>query len=248
MRKVDLQSAYVLHSRPYRETSLLVDLLTPDYGRVSVVARGASGARSGLRHYLQPFRRLVISWYGKGELKTLSSAEENSCIRLQGDALFSGMYLNELLIRLLGGQDGCQQIFMLYETTIAAMAQTTQIQPLLRIFERGLLEQLGYAIPFPETLVIGNEPIGQNSCGAGMEIYHYDLDGTFVALPGVPEIGDSARYFTAVELAAISRGDYSEPKHLRVAKRLMRLALAPLLDGRVLRSRELFIQQRRQCQ
>lgn len=245
MVKVDLQPAYVLHSRHYRETSLLVDLLTPDYGRLSVVARGASGPRSGLRYCLQPFRRLAVSWYGKGELKTLKSAEEHACIRLEGDALFSGIYLNELLMRLLGGQDGCEQIFILYERVIAAMAQTTQIQPVLRIFELNLLEQLGYAISFPETSAVENNSNGQHPSAPRVEKYCYDVGGTFIAVHSTAEIGDSARYFTSTELSAISKGDYSDQKIFPAAKRLMRLALAPLLGGRVLNSRKLFIQQRR---
>lgn len=241
MHHVDLQPAYVLHSRPYRETSLLVDLITPEYGCVRVVVRGANKPKSGLRNRLQEFRRVVVSWYGKGELKTLKNVEDTAIIHaLKGNVLFSGLYLNELLVKLISGSDGCHNIFDLYENIVAAMASTTNIQPLLRLFELKLLEQLGYAIPFPEQCfqLYSDEP---------SKIYHYHAEGIFSEVQETIKF-KNIRYFSHQDLTAISQGDFSKQQTLKAAKRLMRLAIAPLLGNKELKSRTLFIKQLRHNQ
>src|SRR5579864_5526181 len=104
MKRIDLQPACVLHRRPYRETSFLVDLFTPDYGRLTAVAKGARKIKSGIQGLLQPFLPLVVSWTGKGELMTLTHTElapQQTPCQLRGDCLFAGFYLNELLVCLL---------------------------------------------------------------------------------------------------------------------------------------------------
>ncbi len=241
MHHINLQPAYVLHSRPYRETSLLVDLITPEYGCLRVVVRGANNTKSGLRNRLQPFRHVIVSWYGKGELKTLKTVEETAVIHsLKGNALFSGLYLNELLLRLISGQDDCNNIFNLYANILAAMACIKDIQPLLRIFELQLLEQLGYAIPFPEKCL-------QRSSDEQANVYHYQVEGVFSVVQGTIK-AKNIRYFSHYDLTAISQGDYSKQQTLQAAKRLMRLAIAPLLGNKELKSRTLFIKQLRHNQ
>src|SRR6185437_10727813 len=117
-----LQPAFVLHTRPYRDTSLLLEIFTPDYGRVSTLARGARGLRSRFKGLLQPFVPLLLSWYGKTELMTLSAAEsQGKVLDLTGEKLLCGLYLNELLMRLLHRYDAHPQLYIVYQETLYAL-------------------------------------------------------------------------------------------------------------------------------
>lgn len=142
-----LEKAFVLHTRPYRDTSLLVDFFTLDAGRVTAVARGARGPKSRLKGLLQPFVPLLINWYGKTELVTLGGADANGAsITLNGDVLISGMYLNELLMRLLTRFDPLPHLFEQYNRTIIALSQKQLPELCLRLFELNLLNELGYGL------------------------------------------------------------------------------------------------------
>lgn len=135
------QATYVLHSRPYKETSALVDFFTP-LGRLRAVLRGARGKAGALA---RPFVPLEAEWRGRGELKTVARLESAGVPNLlNGQALFSGLYLNELLIRLLPAEDPQPEIFAHYAATLPLLAAGRPIEPLLRAFEWRLLEQLGY--------------------------------------------------------------------------------------------------------
>lgn len=239
----DLQPAYVLHTRPYRETSQIVDFITPEFGRVSAVARGVRRTKSRQQSLLQPFGRILVSWYGKGELKTLRGVEDQYArLTLKGDALFSGLYVNELLVKLLKEQDHCEGLFEAYEDLLHHLASESSIEPVLRAFEQRLLEELGYAIPFPDS----NGDNGNLSSAAEPRdsIYYYATDGHFIRLSSPAQQEQLLRCFNGEDLNAIGKNDYRDPNILRSAKRLMRLALTPLLGGRALHSRELFKQQK----
>lgn len=232
----ELHHAYVLHSRSYRETSLIVDFLVPEVGRLSAVAKGARRAKSPQRSLLQPFYPLLVSWQGKGELKNLRVLESNGNLqRLQGKALFSAMYLNELLVRLLKAEESCEALFDHYEQAIAALASIRADEPveaILRTFEMRLLETLGYSLSFPES--------------TDSEYYYLSADNEWLPLAGVPNSQQQPNCFKVLELQAIARDDYRTLEVLRAAKRLMRLVLTPLLGNRPLRSKELFRQAPRQ--
>ena len=147
MSRIQLEPAYVLHNRPFRETSLIVEVLTREYGRVAVVARGAKSARSRWRNVLQPFRPLLISWNQKSDLGTLTAADQvASPPALQGQALYCGLYLNELLMRLLHRGDPHAEVFERYRLMLSELASEASPQPLLRVFEKHLLEAIGYAM------------------------------------------------------------------------------------------------------
>jgi len=225
----ELHQAYVLHTRSYRETSLIVDFLVPDVGRISAVVRGARRPKSPQRSLLQPFGRLLISWYGKGELKTLKVLEsDNQLSQLQGRSLFSGLYLNELLVRLIKTEEPCETLFEDYQQALLALVQGTAVEPILRRFEQRLLQALGYWFSFPEA---DNQS----------HYYYLDTDNQWMSMASVPTQAQQPRCFLAVDLAAIAQADYSADETLRAAKRLMRLALAPLLGDKPLRSKDLFI-------
>lgn len=218
-------TAFVLHSRPYRETSALVDLFTPG-GRLRAVLRGARGKAGTLA---RPFVPLDIELRGRGELKTLARLEPAGLAYwLDGDALFSGLYLNELLMRLLVPDDAQPVLFDHYTVTLAALAMRRPIEPLLRAFEWRLLGELGYG--FPLDVDIDGQPIQAD------RIYRLQPDAGLQAAgrfePGL---------FGGDALLAMAEADWSQSGALAAAKRLMRQALAPHLGSRPLVSRELFM-------
>ncbi|GAA6131993.1 DNA repair protein RecO [Halopseudomonas sabulinigri] len=222
---LDLQPAYVLHSRPYRDSSALVDLLTLREGMQRVVWRGARRGR-GVKP--QPFTPLLLNLYGRGELKTLQQAEvAGSHVRLQGEALFSGLYLNELLVRLLSTGDPQTLLFAAYQTALEQLASERAVEPVLREFEWQLLELLGYGF----SLEVDAEGAPLQPQG----LYHWDaeqgLSRTEQSQPGLlPGSG----------LLAMASGDWQHAAALHTAKRLMRKALAVHLGDRPLVSRQLF--------
>lgn len=147
MSRIQLEPAYILHSRAFRETSLIVEAFTREHGRVAVVARGVKSARSRWRNVLQPFRPLLLSWNQKSDLGTLTAVDQvASPPALLGQALYCGMYLNELLMRLLHRGDPHAEVFERYRHMLSELASEASPQPLLRVFEKHLLEAIGYAM------------------------------------------------------------------------------------------------------
>jgi len=225
----ELHKAYVLHSRNYRETSLIVDFLVPDAGRISAVVRGARRPKSPQRSLLQPFGRLLVSWFGKGELKTLKLLEsDNQLSSLQGRALFSGLYLNELLMRLIKAEEPCDVLFENYQQALFDLAQGLAVEPILRRFEKQLLQVLGYGLSFPAS-------------NSTTPCYYFDSDSQWLPMASAPRQEQQLRCFLIADLEAIAADNYQSSETLRAAKRLMRLALAPLLGDKPLRSKDLFI-------
>lgn len=225
----ELKPAWVLHGRPYRETSLLLETLTRDQGRVPAVARGARRGRTPLSLILQPFRPLLIDWRGRGELVTLRGAEPaGPTLRLAGERLFSGFYANELLMRLLHRHEPAPGLFISYGALLENLATEAPLEALLRRFELELLAQIGYA-PVLDRLADGSAPVE-----AGRR-YHYRADHGPLEVPGPGTLEVSGEL-----LLALAAGELEEPEILRQAKRLTRHLLRPHLGERPLRSRELF--------
>lgn len=163
MSRIQLEPAYVLHSRSFRETSLIVEAFTREYGRVAVVARGAKSSRSRWKNVLQPFRPLLLSWVQKTDLGTLSAADQVASLPpLQGQSLYCGLYLNELLMRLLHRGDPHAEVFERYRHVLSELASEVFPQPLLRIFEKHLLESIGYAMLLDREIENGTEVQPQN--------------------------------------------------------------------------------------
>lgn len=146
--RVDQQPAFILHARPYRETSILLECLTRDHGRVGLIARGVRRERTRMsRALLQPLVPLQISWSGRGELATLSQVEAaGATFALQGDILLCALYLNELVLRLMPRQDTQPLVFAGYLETLARLTREESPAWTLRRFERDLLAHLGYAV------------------------------------------------------------------------------------------------------
>lgn len=226
------QRAFVLHARPYSETSLLIDLFTEGNGKIRLLAKGARSRRSQLKGCLQPFVPLLVRWGGKGEVKTLRNAEAVSlALPLTGTMLYSGLYVNELLSRVLDQGTAYPALFFDYLHCLQALASSTgSFESALRCFELALLEQLGYGIDFLHCAGSG-EPVSDEMT------YRYREEKGFIA----SLIKDNLS-FTGKDLQALAQRAFPDSDTLRAAKRFTRIALKPYLGNKPLKSRELFVQ------
>lgn len=231
---MDLQRAYVLHYRNYRETSLLADLLTQQAGCFCVIARGARRPKSLFKGLLQPFVLLDVAWRGRGELPTLSAAESYSVpIKFNAKQLFSGFYLNELLMRVLHRHSPCESIFTLYNETINLLGSECNTEIVLRKFEKQLLSALGYG------LQLTREALSHNLIQSDAN-YVFTPEHGFTLITTQISSQAQAVVFSGKSLLAIAADEFHDVIVLRDAKRLMRLALQPLLGNKGIKSRELF--------
>jgi len=154
-----LQASYILHYTPYRDTAFIVDLFSLEQGRLGLVARGARSARPGVRALYQPFRPLLVSWMGGGELRTLVGIEESGpALPLEGAALACGYYLNELILRLLGKEQGQAELFGHYAIALSRLGEGDDLESVLRTFELQILETIGVLPDLAHCLPNG-EPI-----------------------------------------------------------------------------------------
>jgi len=223
--------AYVLHSRAYRNSSLILDVLTREYGRLGLVAKGAKRGNSPMAGRLQPYIRLHLEWGGQHELGTLYKAEIETPGQalLRGEALFHGFYLNELLLRLLHRHDAHPQLFDDYATCLQALVDTPQRDVALRYFELQLLESLGYALNLEQD-IRSDEPV----C-AEYE-YQYLIEQGPVRGSGHT---DGELCISGETLLALARRNLEQDAHRHQAKQLMRAVLDHYLGPRPLKTREL---------
>jgi DNA repair protein RecO (recombination protein O) len=232
-RRIDLQPAYVLHHRPYRDTSRILELFTRDHGRVSVFARGArGGTKSGasLLPILQPFNRLLISWSGRGEAGQLTGAEfDGAMTPLPSDRLVHGFYLNELLLKLFARHDSHPDVFSLYSQTMDQLKREDAIRP-LRLFEKRLLEAIGYGLALERDAHDGSEL----DPGAS---YHYRMEQGPVRVEGA----ENTVVYSGATLLSLAREELSDAAVCAEARRLLRAALDRCLDGRELRTRQVML-------
>lgn len=229
--RISLEPSYVLHGRPYRESSLLLEVFSRDHGRVGLVARGARGSRSRWKNVLQPFRPLLLSWSQRGELGTLTAADQvASPPALLGEALFCGLYTNELTLRFLQRSDPHPGLFEKYRALVSELAAGGGPQPLLRTYEFQLLQAAGF----------------------GMQLDHEASSSTPVAADAwyvyVPESGPVRREYDAsrkhelvsgAALLALKSGNI-EDQYLAELKKLMRRLIRFNLGDKPLNSQALF--------
>jgi len=227
-RRVDGQPGFVLHSYPFRETSLIVDVFSRDYGRVALLARGARRPRSALRGLLLGFQPLELGWSGSGEVLTLMKAEWVGGIPLLTDrALFVGYYLNELLINLLPREDAHERLYDAYVEILRALSGGVR-EADLRRFEKVLLQELGYGLSLSHDR--NGTPIHPD------RFYQYEIEHG-ARLVGEADDLASVRGSTLLDMGA---GNYDAPQTALEAKRLMRNLMHYYLDGKVLETRKIF--------
>jgi DNA repair protein RecO (recombination protein O) len=222
--------AFVLHSYPFRETSLIVEVFSRNHGRVPLVARGARRPRSAIRGLLMGFQPLSLSWFGKHELRTLHSAEwQGGQPQLQGTALLCGFYLNELLLNLMARDDPHENLFDYYQQTLQRLAQEQDHAFTLRSFEKHMLQELGYALSLETEAGSGRPVVSERS-------YRYILERGAVAETADSTQGMPVAGKTLLDMAA---DDYRDAVTARQSKQLMRMLLDHHLAGKPLHTREL---------
>jgi DNA repair protein RecO (recombination protein O) len=227
--RVEHQPAFVLHTYPWRETSLIVEALTRDFGRVALVARGAKRRTSQLRGLLAPFSALTLAWSGRGEVKTLIRAEwTGGLVPLRGDALLAGFYMNELVVRLLARADAHPQLFDAYTRALRALAgERPPLEAALRRFEFELLREIGY-LP---ALDVGAD-------GQALEAarrYRVDPQQGLLAI----ERNDASISVSGATALAMAAGEFTAPDVAAEARAMLRLIIRYHLDGRPLNTRRI---------
>lgn len=231
MATVQLQPAYVLHARPFRESSQLLEILTRDHGRIGAVARGARGTKSRWRGVLQPFRPLLVSYSRRSDLATLTAADQVAAPpSLMGEALYCGLYLNELTLRLLMRHDAQPEVFQQYRETVAALAVGEDLHDGLRLYEKQLLDASGFGLILDREAG-GTEPINPDG------LYDYQPER------GAVRVTDRARARPDVipgrVLLSLDAGNVA-PEDRGVLRRLMRRVLKAQLGDKPLASEALY--------
>lgn len=224
-----LSPAYILHTRKYRETSLLAELLTERDGRIAAVIRGARGGakKSGV---VQPFTPIMVSYTGRGELKTVTRIDVGVVNQLVGENILIGLYVNELLVRLLGKFEPNGRLFSAYQQLLLVLVADSFNVSALRKFELTLLTELGYGITFDVEYATTNRIESDR-------YYRYVPDEGFHLLTAdIPDGSYKGEY-----LLAIAAGDLDDKGAAACAKKIVRASLAVLLGQKPLKSRELFL-------
>lgn len=225
-----LQRCFVLHSRHYSETSLILDVFSEESGRITLMAKGARRKRSNLKGALQPFTPLFMKWTGRGSMPVLTHAEPISIgLPMRSYILYSALYVNEILARVLEVQTPYPALFLDYLNVLRELAQADNPEPALRRFELALLDHLGYGVDF------------LHCAGSGLPVddemtYNYREQRGFIASLVAGQLT-----FTGRQLKAIAARHFESQDQLRAAKRFTRMALKPYLGSKPLKSRELFI-------
>jgi len=218
-RRIQLTAAYVLHHRPYRDTSRILEVLTREHGRLTLFARGVRGPKAKLAALVQPFRLLLVSWTGRGEAPQLTGAESGEGeAGLPSRALLPGFYLNELVLKLTTRHDPLPALFDAYREAIAGLRVDPSPERALRIFEKRLLEVTGYGLD-----------LGAVDAGEWYQLR--PSQGLFRT------VADAPGAVSGASLLALSREDLQDPKALEDSRRILRAALGELLEGRELTSR-----------
>ena len=219
--RFDQQPAYILHARPWRETSLLIEAFTRDHGRVGLVARGVRRERSRLpRGVLQPLQPLLLDWVARGELGTLSGAEASgAAFAMSGEKLLAAMYVNELVLRLSGRNDAHVAGFVAYAQCLARLAEEDAPAWTLRRFERDLLADLGYAYALTHTT--RGEPV------------EADVDYAYAPDAGADEWHEASMFprVSGAALLALDRDECPTAGELAQLRRLARATIRHLVGG-----------------
>lgn len=228
--------AYVLHTRAYKNTSLIIEVMSREHGRMTLVAKGAKRIKSPFQGLLQPFIPLFIAWGGRNEMKTLYTAEAipGPC-KFSGDLIYTGFYINELIIYLLHQHEAHAALFDHYQDCLNKLQQGNDTELVLRYFELALLGELGYGVSLDHDLQTGEPVLPGN-------MYEYNME------MGVTELsGDTTTSFcvSGETLLALATLNISTDQQKLEAKKLLRSILEYHLEGRPLKTRELFMNKKK---
>ena len=225
------EKGFLLHARPYGETSLIVDLYTKFFGRVQCVAKGYRRPKKrAANRLLIPYVEYAFSWSGRSDLKTLTRAEIlGSPEFLRKDSLYFGLYVNELIYRLFLEQDSSESFYEYYKEFVNSLFHRPLCEPLLRKFEIVLLSELGYGLVLDSEAESGNQ---------------LEPDGSYLYVPqfGLKKVNkkNTTSYFKGRHVFAIANDDWSNPEVIKAARLILRSAIDFYLDGKPLHSRKLY--------
>jgi DNA repair protein RecO (recombination protein O) len=226
-RRAQLAPGYILHHHPYRDTSRILEVLTRDAGRMSIFARGVRGPKAKLASELQPFRLLLLSWSGKGEAPMLSGAESApDQATLPPACLMSGFYLNELLLKLTHRHDAVPAVFDAYHAALEALKHGAALEPTLRVFEKRLLDLLGYGVEL--------DADARTGASIDPDAYYHFRPAYGVS----PAAADAPGALLGASLVSLAHERLTTARELEDAKRLLQAALAHCLEGRELSTRK----------
>jgi DNA repair protein RecO (recombination protein O) len=229
--RIEGQPAFVLHSYPYKETSLIIDLFTREHGRIALIGKGAKRPHSKLRGVLQTFQPLSAGWTGKSELRILTDAEwVGGMLPLDGNSLLCGFYLNELLLKLLARDDAHPLLFDYYVAALNQLAHREPVPVVLRKFELALLKQTGVAADLTHCTGSGG-PVTPDT------LYVVDPEHG----PRPARASDTWPRVAGKTLLDMEREDYADGATLAQSKQLMRFLLAHHLGGAPLNTRQILI-------
>ena len=225
-RRIQLTPGYILHHHPYRDTSRILEVITRDHGRMTVFARGVRGPKARLASILQPFQMLLLSWTGRGDTGQLTGAESaQATAPLPPACLMAAFYLNELLLKLTTRHDPLPVLFDTYHTTLQNLRQGAALEPELRVFEKRLLEALGYGLDLGSEAQTG-KPIDPH------EYYHFRPEQGLV-----PTVAEASGALAGHSLVGLSNEHLQGTRALEDSRRLLQAALAQCLEGRPLATR-----------
>jgi DNA repair protein RecO (recombination protein O) len=226
VRRITLTPAYILHHRPYRDTSRILEVITRDHGRLCLFARGVRGPKARLASVLQPFQLLLVSWSGRGEAAQLTGAESaDHGPPMPSLCLMAAFYLNELLMKLTTRHDPLPALFDDYHATLESLRQGMPLEPVLRVFEKRLLDALGYGLDLVVEAQTG-KPIESG------EYYHFrPAQGLF------PTVAEAAGAVSGRSLLSLAEERLESERDLEDSRRLLQAALAQCLEGRELTTR-----------
>ena len=233
--RVESEPGFILHTIPYRETSLLVDIFTLNHGRLRCVAKGFRKPNNkGIAKTLFPYTEHHFQWQGRGELKTLIQAEPiQAPVFLAQESLFVGLYINELLHKLLHQNDPHQSLYEFYCQLMTQLSSSEIQQPVLRRFEMLLLEELGYGLVLDAEAETGQAVSAES-------LYYYIPDQGLRLVQD--QTADNLNAFSGADIIALTQGQLEQQSALRAAKQLTRQVIDFYLDGKELNSRELYRQ------
>ena len=232
-RRIELEPAFVLHSYPYKETSLIVEAFSRRQGRTALLAKGARRPRSAMRGVLHAFQPLRLSWTGSGELSTLIGAEwEGGMPFLRGFGLMCGFYVNELILRLVPRDDAHEALFDAYRDSLERLGRGDPTAGVLRGFEKRLLAELGYAMLLDRDAASG-APIDPEMP------YLYDPERGPLPVNGAA-VGEMV--VRGSTLRDLDLDDYRSAETLHQARGLMRALIGQRLHGQPLHTRSVLLE------
>jgi DNA repair protein RecO (recombination protein O) len=229
---VDFNPAFILHQRPYRESSVLLEIYSQGHGRISLLAKGVRQKKRSQAGLLQLYQPLLISWFGRSDLQVLSTAEpDGPAYLLQAESALCGLYINELMVKLLPLGEAEPSLFQSYREALIGLQLAKNNEITLRLFEKHLLSHLGYGLVLEQEVETGDNITAEQD-------YYYVADRGLHRW----QVGQKHNRISGRSIQHLINEQGFDQTSLKEIKQLMRMVMHFYLAGKPLRSRELFSQ------